>query len=73
MKNGLRTGLSDGYEFITGFRHTLVVYRTTPQGTTGVTPTSLVLSFLVCTPLMILPLSSAVQTETSPVKARVQF
>ena len=74
MKYGLRTGLADGHEFITAVRHTLAAYRTTPQGTTGVTPVALMLSFLVRTPLTILPLSSAVQPETSSsVTQRVRF
>jgi hypothetical protein len=74
MKDGLRTGLADGQEFITAVRHTLAAYRTTPQGTTGVTPAALMLSFPVRTPLTILPLSSSVQPETSdPVTTRVQF
>ena len=74
MKDGLRTGLADGHEFITAVRHTLAAYRTTPQGTTGVTPAALMLSFSVRTPLIILPLSSAVQPETSSsVTQRVRF
>jgi len=74
MKDGLRKGLADGQEFITAVRHTLAAYRTTPQGTTGVTLASLMLSFPVRTPLTILPLSLAEQPETnSPVKACVQF
>jgi len=74
MKDGLRTGLADGQEFITAVRHTLVAYRTTPQGTTGVTPASLMLSFPVCLPLTIMPLSFAEQPQTSsPVLALAQF
>ena len=74
MKDGLRTGLADGQEFITAVRHTVAAYRTTPQGTTGVTPAALMLSFPVRTPLTILPLSAAVQPETgSSVTARVRF
>jgi len=74
MKDGLRTCLADGQSSSPPFVNTLAAYRTTRQGTTGVTPGSLKLSFPFCTPLTILSLSLVEQSETSsPVKARVQF
>ena len=64
MKEGLKTGLADGRNFITAVRHTLASYRATPHCTTGVTPASLMLSFPLRTPLTMLQ-QSAMTSSTS--------
>ena len=66
MKDGLRTGLADGHEFITAVRHTLAAHRTTSQGTTGVTPAAPMLWFPVLTTVV----SGATEDQLSCDRAR---
>jgi hypothetical protein len=80
MKEGLKTGLADGRNFVTAVRHTLASYRATPHCTTGVTPASLMLSFPLRTPLTLLQqsamtssTSSSEPSTPSPIQARVRF
>ena len=80
MKEGLKTGLADGRDFVTAVRHTLASYRATPHCATGVTPASLMLSFPLRTPLTLLQqsamtssTSSSAPPTPSPIAARVRF
>ena len=78
MKEGLKTGLADGRNFVTAMRHTLASYRATPHCTTGVTPASIMLSFPLRTPLTLLQqsaMTSSTSSSPSPssIAARVRF
>ena len=65
FKEGLKTGPAGGRNFVTAVRHMLVSYRATPHCTTGVAPTSPMLSFPWSTPLTLLQ-QSATTSSTSP-------
>ena len=80
MKEGLKTALADGRNFVTAVHHTLASYRATPHSTTGVTPVLLMLSFPLRTPLTLLQqsamtssTSSSAPPTPSPIQARVRF
>ena len=76
LKEGIKGALVEGKSFQTGVRQTLAVYRTTAHATTGVSPASLMLAFLIRTPLSMLNQfhSASVRVpQNAAVEKRVRF
>ena len=76
LKEGIKAAMAEGKPFLTGLRQTLAAYRSMPQGTTGVSPSKLMLAFPMRMPLTALtpmPTSSgSTAVQRSTLRARVE-
>ena len=77
LKEGIKAAVAEGKPFITGLRQTLAAYRSMPQGTTGVSPASLMLAFPMRMPLTVAapprdPATRLQQSSQSELRARVE-
>ena len=70
LKKGIKAGLAEGVPFFDSMRRVLATYRFTPHSTTGVSPSSLMLSFAVRTPVTMLSSSFSTKPRPSPMALR---